>query len=110
MLDFWIKNCGPCIQSVPHLNELQKKFKDKNFKLISINSYDSKEDISRFCNKHKIDYMVLVNGKRVAKEYGVSGFPTFFIIDKSGKIIYSHIGHDASKQLEIEQVINNALQ
>lgn len=110
LLDFWIKNCGPCIQSVPHLNELQNKFKDKNFKLISINSYDSKEDINWFCNKHKINYMVLMNGKSVAKEYRVSGFPTFFIIDKSGKIIYSHVGYDTSKQLEIEQVINDALQ
>jgi thiol-disulfide isomerase/thioredoxin len=60
LLDFWIKNCGPCIQSVPYLNELQNKFKDKNFKLISVNSYDSKEDISWFCNKHNT---VLMNGK-----------------------------------------------
>ncbi len=109
LLDFWIKNCGPCIQSVPFFKELQNKFKDKNFKLISINSYDSEEDIAWFCNKHQINYMVLINGESVANEYRVSVFPTFFIIDKSGKIIYSHIGYDASKQQEIEQIIDDSL-
>ena len=109
LLDFWIKNCGPCIQSVPHLNKLQNKFKNKNFKLISINSYDSKEDVNWFCNKHKADYPVLLNGKSVAEKYGVSGFPTFFIIDKAGKIIYSKAGYDESIQSEVERIISAAL-
>jgi thiol-disulfide isomerase/thioredoxin len=109
LLDFWIKNCGPCIQSVPHLNELQDKFKGKNFKIISINSYDSREDVSWFCNKHKTNFSVLLNGKEVAEKYGVNGFPTFFIIDKEGKIIYSGAGYDKSIQSEVEHVIEKAL-
>lgn len=63
LLDFWIKNCGPCIQSVPHLNYLKAKFKNEKFTLISINSYDSKEDVIWFCNKFKVKYPVLLNGK-----------------------------------------------
>lgn len=109
LLDFWIKNCGPCIQSVPHLNELQSKFKDKNFKLISINAYDSKEDINWFCNKYKANYSVLLNGKSVAEKYGVSAFPTFFIIDKAGKIIYATAGYNAVTQYEVERIIAGAL-
>lgn len=109
LLDFWIKNCGPCIQSVPHLNELHNKFKGNDFQIVGINSYDSKEDVSWFCNKHKISYPVLLHGKAVAEEYGVSGFPTFFVIDKTGKIIYSSTGYEAAVQSEVEQVIKNAL-
>ncbi len=109
LLDFWIKNCGACIRSVPHLNELQKKFKNKNFKLISINSYDSKEEVNWFSNKHKVNYPVLLNGNSVAEKYGVSGFPTFFIIDKAGKIIYSKAGYDVSTQSEVERIISAAL-
>ncbi|HEV7349787.1 TlpA disulfide reductase family protein [Telluribacter sp.] len=109
LLDFWIKNCGLCIQSIPHLNELKNKFKDKDFEIISINSYDSKEEVNWFCNKHKTDYSVLLMGKVVAEKYGVSAFPTFFIIDKTGKIIYSKAGFNASVQTEVEQVIQKAL-
>jgi len=88
LLDFWIKNCSPCIESVPHLNALQDKFKGKKFKVISVNLYDTKEEVSWFCNKHKAAYPVLLNGKAVAEKYGVNSFPTFFVIDKAGKIIY----------------------
>ena len=109
LLDFWIKNCGPCIASVPHLNELQKKFADKNFEIISINSYDPKEDVKWFCNKHKVSYNVLLNGKEVAQLHGVSAFPTFFVVDKEGKIIYAGTGYDETIEKKIEQSIDSAL-
>ncbi|HEX8277761.1 MAG TPA: TlpA disulfide reductase family protein [Segetibacter sp.] len=109
LLDFWIKNCGACIQSVTHLNELNSKFKNKSFEILSINSYDSKEDISWFCNKHKTNYPILIKGKEVAEKYGVSTFPTFFIIDKTGKIIYSKPGYNSAVGAEVEQVIQKAL-
>jgi thiol-disulfide isomerase/thioredoxin len=109
LLDFWIKNCGPCIQSVPHLNELQEKFRDRNFKIISINVADTREDITWFCNKHNSQYTVLLNGKEVAEKYAIKGFPTFYIIDKEGKIIHFVEGFDKSSHAAIEQVIEKAL-
>ena len=109
LLDFWIKNCGPCILSVPYLNKLQDRFGSRGFRIISINSYDSNEDISLFYNKHRIKYPVLLNGKNVAEKYGVDAFPTFFIIDKAGRIIYSHTGYEPSVHSEIEQIVNDAL-
>lgn len=107
LVDFWIKNCGPCIQSVPHLNELQKKYKNKHLKIISINAYDSKKDIDWFVNKHKIEYPVLLNGRDIATAYGVSGFPSFFLINKSGTIIYSHAGYDLSIKAAIEKFLKD---
>lgn len=110
LLDFWIKNCGSCILSVPHLNKLLERFQNMDFELISINSYDSKGDVGKFFNKHKIKYPVLLNGKTIAENYGVSAFPTFFVIDKSGKIIYSQTGFDESSTSKIEKIIKKALQ
>jgi len=109
LVDFWIKNCGPCIASVPHLNELQKKFADKNFEIMSINSYDPEKDIKWFCDKHKVAYNVLLNGKEVAQRYGVSAFPTMFVIDKKGKIIYAAAGYDETIEKKIEQSVADAL-
>ena len=109
LLDFWIKNCGPCIASVPHLNELQKKYANKNFEIISINSYDPKQDVKRFCDKHKVGYSVTLNGKEIAKKYGVSAFPTMFVIDKEGKIIYAAAGYDETIEKKIEQSVADAL-
>lgn len=105
LLDFWFKNCGPCIESVPHLNAINEKFKNKNFEILGINTWDSKKDIGWFCNKHQVAYKVLMNGKNLAENYGVNLFPTVILIDKEGKVLYSG-GFDQSK---IEILIENAL-
>lgn len=106
LLDFWIKNCSQCILSVSHLNELQKKYKDENFEIISINAYDSTENISFFKNKYGVQYPVLMNGKEVSIKFGVPGFPAYFIIDKDGKIAMNQEEVSFEK---LEIIINNEL-
>jgi len=105
LLDFWFKNCGPCIESVPHANAINKKFKNKKFEILGINTWDSKKDIGWVCNKHGVDYKVLMNGKDLSENYGVNFFPTVILIDKEGKVLYSG-GFDQSK---IEKLIVRAL-
>ena len=106
LLDFWIKNCGPCIKSIPDLNALQEKFKNTKFEIIGINCYDTKEDIIWFCNKHKPNYKNVMQGKLIAEKYGVNGFPTVILINKEGKIIFSGSVLEKSK---IEEIIEKAL-
>src|SRR2546426_12713239 len=38
VLDFWATWCGPCLASVPHNNELQKKYAGKGVVCIAIGS------------------------------------------------------------------------
>jgi thiol-disulfide isomerase/thioredoxin len=105
LLEFWIKNCGPCIKSVPHLNSLKETFKNRNVEILGINPYDSRNDIEWFANRHKINYTVLINGKDLAEKYGVTAYPTCILVDKKGIVLYSG-GFDKAK---IEELIEKAL-
>ena len=105
LLDFWFKNCSPCIESVPHLNAINTKFKNKKLEVLGINTWDLKKDIAWFCNKHKVAYNILMNGKDLAERYGIDAFPTMILIDKEGKVLYSG-GFDQSR---IEKLIEKAL-
>lgn len=105
LLEFWIKNCGACIAAVSKLNELHKKFRDDKFNLISINIYDSKEDITLLSENKNIEYDVLMNGSTVANKYGVYSYPTIFIVDKNGKVAYS----GSLKVPEIENILKMQL-
>lgn len=107
VLDFWIKNCGYCISSIPFLNKLYDKFKDNDFILLGINAYDTDEKINEFYKKYGLKYPVLMNGNLVAKDYGVYAFPTIFVIDKSGKIIY--LDNENSDRNQLEKIIQEAL-
>jgi len=101
LLDFWIKTCGPCLASFPLLNELQQKFGNNEFQLLSINTEDKKEDIAFFYKKHKPVYKMLFGAERLVEEYGIPSFPTCILLDKSGKVIYAG---DFNKD-EIEKLV-----
>lgn len=89
LLDFWIFHCGGCQASVPKLNALQKKYKDKNFQLLTVNIADSEKQIQLFIEKTKAEFPILHQGEVIAKQYGVWFYPTVILIGKDGKIIYS---------------------
>lgn len=89
LMDFWIKNCGPCMESFPYLKELQAKYGHDKFQLLAINAYDKKEEVAFFYNREQPNYKMLYTGKALAKQTGVSGYPTVVLLDKSGKVIYT---------------------
>lgn len=95
VLDFWATWCGPCRTSIPHLTEMQKKFKDVIF--IGVSNEEA-GDVKPFVKKmgEKMDYTVAVDedGKTSAgymEAYGIDGIPHAFIVDKEGRIAW--LGH-----------------
>jgi peroxiredoxin len=90
LLEFWIKNCGYCIQAVPKLNALNKKYKPEDFKLLAINTEDSEKSAHLFVKNNAVNYTVLwVSDAEVSKNYGIAAFPQVVLIDKLGIVIYS---------------------
>jgi len=90
LLDFWIIHCGPCIEVIPKVKNLVKKFDKNDLVFLSVNAYDSASQIESFQKKYPTaDYNILYNGKEVADQYGVRAFPTFVLIDKKGVVLYA---------------------
>jgi len=99
LIEFWIANCGFCIGAVPKLNALAQKFQGKDFELVSINVHDSTKTIDVFRSNQKPQYPILTGGESTGVGFGVSAYPTFVLIDKDGKVVYSKPGLD-EKELE----------
>ena len=96
MLEFWATWCPPCRDSIPDLNRVYEKFKDKNFELLAI-SVDEGRDVSStvgsFMKEHGVIYPVLIDDGKVNQSYGVTNIPVMFIIGKDGKVVKKHIGY-----------------
>jgi len=97
VVEFWATWCGPCRTSIPHLTELQKKFKDKHVVFIGISDED-KGEVAPFVKEMaaKMDYIVACDKDRQTstgymKAYDQSGIPTAFIVGKNGKVLW--FGH-----------------
>lgn len=84
LLEFWIKNCGYCIEAVPALNKLAKRCT-----VLGINVNDSKEDIDFFIKKNKPEYKILDDGHTISEQYGVAYYPAVILIDKNGRVRYA---------------------
>lgn len=97
VVEFWATWCGPCRTSIPHLTELQKKFKSQNVTFIGI-SDETVDKVKPFVDEMgaKMDYVVAVDDNRKTfanymEAFEQGGIPTAFIVDKAGKIVwYGH--------------------
>ncbi|QCR21373.1 TlpA disulfide reductase family protein [Pontibacter sp. SGAir0037] len=87
LLEFWNKNCGYCISAVPKLNALAEKFPRKDFIVLGVNLHDRKEDVDSFYQKNRPNYRTVLDGGKVAEEYGIDAYPVVVLIDKQGKVI-----------------------
>ena len=82
----------------------------KNIRIIGIDPYDKKEDdIAAFLAKRGVTYTVLLGGKDAAKDYHVSGYPTMYLIDKTGKIIFTQVGYGKDVEDTLDEIIKNNL-
>jgi uncharacterized protein (TIGR03435 family) len=104
VLEFWATWCAPCIASMPHLNELSDKFKNKGVQFISITN-ESAENANKFLKTRKINGWVGIDGDNVMSEaYGLQTIPFTVIIGSDGKIL----GYPNSKDLS-EDMLTQAL-
>lgn len=119
VVEFWATWCGPCIQSMPHLSELQQKYADQ-VRLVSVtdetvdevdallqqtypNTETTFEEITTHYSltadpdgsTHR-DYME-------AAEIG--GIPSAFLIGKTGLVEW--IGHPMALDKPLEDVLND---
>ncbi|MGA4643415.1 TlpA family protein disulfide reductase [Limisphaera sp. 4302-co] len=92
VVEFWATWCGPCRVSIPHLTELQKKFKD--VVIIGI-SDEEVATVRRYVERmgDQMDYRVAVDkdnktGEGYMGAFGVDAIPHAFVVDKEGRIVW----------------------
>lgn len=92
LLNFSVINCGYCRLALEHFNRDGYRLSDE-IAAIYINPEDGKSDVLGYRDKIKIPFPAIAEGKAIAKAYGVSGFPTFFLIDEQGVIEKVVVGY-----------------
>ena len=120
VVEFWATWCGPCLASIPHLTDLQKKNPDVTFVGVSVFEQDQ-DKVRPFVEQmgDKMAYRVAMDAVpdkegpqkgAMAKHWmtaaGQGGIPTAFIVDKAGKIAW--IGHPMSMDRPLEKIVSGS--
>ena len=108
VVEFWATWCPPCRTSIPHLTELQEKFKDRGVNIIGV-SDEELATVESFVKKmgDKMAYTVAIDAGATSKgymgKYGVGGIPHAFVV-KDGEVVWH--GHPMDK---LDDAIEDAL-
>jgi len=117
IVEFWATWCGPCRVSIPHLNEIYTRYKDKGLIVIGQDCWERDESlVEPFVKKmgEKMTYRVALDDKqdnekgKMAETWmaaaGQNGIPSAFLVDTKGIIAW--IGHPMQlKDKVIEEVL-----
>ncbi len=110
LMDFWGSWCPPCRAAMPGVQNLHKRYKDQGLAVLGMNYERAKDaDPAKFMKDHGYDYELLLNAEKICDAYKITGFPTFYLINQEGKIIWSAIGHDPKHEAELDELIKTNL-
>ncbi len=96
-LDVWRTWCGPCNAMIPHLNEMHEEYADQGLKVVGITT-EGKSLVTKHIEKFKMAFPIASVAQKEESNYGIRGFPTSFLIDPDGVIVWR--GHPAAFERE----------
>ena len=106
---FWSTTCGSCIEEIPFICKLHESIKDK-ITIIGIHPNFPLKKIQKFIRKYKTDipYMIAIDSQSsLTNTYQVSILPRTVLVDRSGKVLYDHLGYTPEEEKEVTDAINS---
>nr|WP_308427795.1 TlpA disulfide reductase family protein [Rhodanobacter panaciterrae] len=104
LLNFWASWCGPCLEEMPALNQVQEKFGEHAPIVIGI-AMDEPAHARAFLAAHPVNYPILLGQltpPSTSLQLGNSReiLPYSVLIDADGSILATHAGTLSTQQLE----------
>jgi thiol-disulfide isomerase/thioredoxin len=104
LVNFWGSWCAPCREEMPSMQALYEIMAGQPFDMLAINVLESSEVAGAFIEEFDFTFPVALDRDGgLAREFGVRGFPTTYILDEEGYIVAVRAGfHDWSTPAVVE--------
>lgn len=112
VLEFWATWCWPCNQSLPFVDKIAEKYKDRNVVAVAVAINDSRHGFNEWVKKHHYNHIQFAYCPDSTSEtglpalYRVSATPTTYVIDPTGHIVSGGSGFNGDIAL-LESEINS---
>jgi len=100
ILNFWASWCYSCRHEARDFEEFWKEYQDLGVIVVGIAIQDTLPAAMDFARQYGKTYILGLDlDGRAAIDYGVTGVPETFVIDRDGQIIYKEAGPVTAKKL-----------
>ncbi len=108
LLDFWEAWCGPCIASMPKVQQLYDRYREEGLQVYGITHERDQLEIARKrVEKSNVTFPMLIGNEHSAKSYHVSAIPLYVLIDRRGKVVYLSEGFSEELEREIRKALTD---
>ena len=110
VLKFWFTSCMPCLTDIPKLNTLVSEFNDRDDLLFIAPALDRKPAIEKLLAVHPFNFKIAYSAMDVSQKFNKQQvYPSYFVINKKGKIAYIDSGNKKSEVKDLREAILIAL-
>ena len=104
VVNFWASWCKPCEEEAPLLERAWQRYRERGLVVVGVDAQDFGKDARRFARKNGMSYPLVRDGPgETLGEYGVTGFPETFFVNRDGKLV----GERISGAVEEDQLSEN---
>ena len=86
LIDAWGIHCGPCLASLPDIEKIAKRYKEKMLVFGAHSQAGTDAEVIGVVKKNKLTYTI-TNG--VNSPISFSGIPRVFVFDTTGALVYT---------------------
>ena len=94
LVNFWATWCLPCRAEMPLLQAMADRHRESGLVVLGFSrDQGPEEDVLTFLEERDITYPVAIVGREAEQRFGgVRGYPTSFLLDRSGRIRHAALG------------------
>jgi thiol-disulfide isomerase/thioredoxin len=106
LVDFWTYSCINCVHTLPYVKTWNQKYKDQGLVVVGVHTpeYPFERDtgnVKTAIKRFDITYPVAQDNRFATwTAYDNQYWPAFYLIDKQGKVVYTHFGEGEYEQTE----------
>src|SRR6266705_4377154 len=113
LVEFWTFGCYNCRNTLPYVKRWHERYSDKGLTIVGVHSPEltgerNIDNVRQEVVSLGLKYPVVTdNDYETWKAYNVAAWPTIFVLDKTGRIRWMHVGEGSYD--EAEQTIQKLL-